>query len=318
MRKNKLGNTDLYIAPVVFGGNVFGWTLDEKRSFELLDAFTDAGFNTIDTADQYSHWVDGNTGGESETIIGNWLKRSGKREQVIIATKVGGVSGWNPKPNTSREHIIKSIDQSLLRLQTDYVDLYQTHFDNENTPVEETLAAYEELIKAGKVRWIGASNISPQRLKDSLETGKRIGLPLYQSLQPEYNLYQRAKYEQAYEAIAEKHGLGVITYYSLASGFLTGKYRSEADLAQSARGAGVRKFMDERGMKILKALDEVAAAYHSTPAAVALAWVMVRPSVTAPIASATDMKQLDAMIRAAALTLDAASLAALNAASAWE
>jgi aryl-alcohol dehydrogenase-like predicted oxidoreductase len=307
MRKNKLGNTDLHIAPVVFGGNVFGWTLDEKRSFELLDAFTDAGFNTIDTADQYSHWVDGNTGGESETIIGNWLKRSGKREQVIIATKVGGVSGWNPKPNTSREHIIKSIDQSLLRLQTDYVDLYQTHFDNENTPVEETLAAYEELIKAGKVRWIGASNLPPQRLKDSLETGKRIGLPLYQSLQPEYNLYQRAKYEQAYEAIAEKHGLGVITYYSLASGFLTGKYRSEADLAQSARGAGVRKFM-----------DEVAAAYHSTPAAVALAWVMVRPSVTAPIASATDMKQLDAMIRAAALTLDAASLAALNAASAWE
>jgi len=314
MDKRKLGNTDLIVSPLTFGGNVFGWTIDEKKSFEILDAFVEAGFNFIDTADSYSHWVPGNKGGESETIIGNWMEQGKNRQQVIIATKVGSIPG-SDKKCLSRDYILKSVDNSLKRLKTDYIDLYQSHYDDLDTPIEETLDTYDGLIKAGKVRWIGASNFSPKRLLASLETAQKLSLPKYQTLQPEYNLYKREKYETDYEQIALDHHLGVINYYALASGFLSGKYRSEADLGKSQRGAGIKAYLNERGFRILKALDQVAEQYNATPASISLAWLIARPSVTAPIASVTSIDQLQGLKQAATLKLSTEDLSILDEAS---
>jgi aryl-alcohol dehydrogenase-like predicted oxidoreductase len=317
MDKRKLGSTDLLVSPITFGGNVFGWTLDEAKSFEILDGFFEADFNFVDTADSYSHWVEGNKGGESEMIIGKWMKSRNNRSKVILTTKVGSDMGGGGKKDLSKNHIIESIDGSLKRLQTDYVDLYQSHYDDPATPIEETLEAYDQLIRAGKVRWIGASNFSADRLKESLATSKRLSLPKYQSFQPEYNLYKREGFEKDLEQICADNHLGVISYYSLASGFLTGKYRSEADLGKSKRGAGVKSFMNERGFKILKALDEVSEQYNSSPASVALAWLIARPTVTAPIASVTSLSQLEELTKAAALKLDVEDISILDTASAW-
>ena len=317
MKKRILGNTDLQIAPVVFGGNVFGWTIDEARSFEVLDHFIGNGFNLIDTANQYSYWAPGNRGGESETIIGNWLKKTGKRNEVLLATKVGGAMSGQPKPNTAKKYILEQVEYSLQRLQVEVIDLYQTHFDDESVPVQETLEAYDLLIKQGKVRWIGASNLSPQRLEASLSVSADKGLPSYQTLQPEYNLYARKHYEEQYEPIAIAHHLGVITYYSLASGFLTGKYRTEADLGKSVRGGGIQKLFDERGKKILAALDQVSGELHATPAAVALAWLLSRPSITAPIVSATSIEQMKSMTEAVRLELSPEAVQQLNDAGAY-
>jgi len=318
MDKRKLGNTDLLVSPVTFGGNVFGWTLDEKKSFEVLDGFIAAGFNFIDTADVYSRWVPENKGGESETIIGNWMKARNNRNQIILATKVGSNMELNGKKCLSKKYILEAVDASLLRLKTDYIDLYQSHYDDLETPVEETLEAYDQLIRAGKVRWIGASNFSAERFKESLETSERLSLPKYQSFQPEYNLYQREGFEKELEQICLDHQVGVINYYSLASGFLTGKYRSEADLSKSQRGSAVKEFMNPRGFRILKALDEVSEQYNSSLASVALAWLMARPSVTSPIASVTSLAQLKNLTKAAALRLDVEVISILDAASAWE
>ncbi len=316
MQKRKLGDSSLEVAPLTLGGNVFGWTIGEKRSFEILDAFVAAGFNLIDTADVYSRWVTGHAGGESETIIGNWMKHRGNRKQVVVATKAGGDMGLGKK-DISKKHILKAAEESLRRLQTDHIDLYQTHWDDNETPVEETLSAYQQLIKEGKVRYIGASNLSPQRLLASLEASKKDGLPKYQSFQPEYNLYAREKFEKELEKICVDSNLGVINYYSLAAGFLTGKYRSEADISKSARGEGNKKYLNERGFKILKALDEVAAKHNTTQASVAIAWLIARPSVTAPIASATSLSQLDSLVKATQLHLDMESIRLLDTASAW-
>lgn len=317
MNKRQLGNSDLQVYPIAFGGNVFGWTTDEARSFEILDGFIDADFNLIDTADVYSAWAPGNKGGESETIIGNWMQRRKNREKVIIATKVG--SGMGPgKKGLSKKYIIQAAEDSLKRLQTDYIDLYQSHYDDLDTPVQETLEAYDELIRSGKVRWIGASNMSPERLVQSLELAKKLNLPKYQTLQPEYNLYQREGYENNYEQIVLDNELGVISYYSLASGFLTGKYRSEEDLDKSQRGGAVKGFMNERGSRILKALDEVSEQYSANQASVALAWLIARPSVTAPIASVTSLGQLNDLVRAAELKLNTEDIAILDDASAWK
>ena len=315
MKKRRLGN--LEVAPLAFGGNVFGWTIDEPTSFELLDAFTAAGFNLVDTADAYSAWASGNTGGESETIIGNWLARGDhRREDVIIATKVG----WEMRgeKGLKKSYILRSADESLRRLRTDYIDLYQSHKDDPETPQEETLEAYAELIRQGKVRVIGASNFSAERLRESLRISQERGLPRYESLQPLYNLYDREAFEAELEPLCVAENIGVINYYSLASGFLSGKYRSEADLGKSARGGGIgKKYLNERGLRILAALDEVSAQLNSTPARVALAWLIQRPSVTAPIASATSLEQLNDLIEATRLELDEASLRLLDEASAW-
>ncbi|HEX9981431.1 MAG TPA: aldo/keto reductase [Flavobacterium sp.] len=316
MEKRQLGTTNLEIYPVVFGGNVFGWTIDEKQSFKLLDAFHGAGFNCIDTADVYSRWASGNSGGESETIIGNWMKQKKNRSEMIIATKVGSDMG-NGKKGLSKKYILNAVDDSLKRLQTDYIDLYQTHFDDESTPVEETLSAYDEIIRAGKIRFIGASNMSPERLKESLHVSAEKGLPAYETLQPHYNLYSRGTFEEGLEPICLGHGLGVITYYSLESGFLTGKYRSGNDLDKSPRGGGMSKYFNDRGMKILEALDKTAAEYNTTPAAVALAWLINRPSVTAPIVSATKIEQVDSIIMAPKLDLNADAIRFLNASSTY-
>ena len=316
MEKRTLGNTDLEIYPVVFGGNVFGWTIDEKKSFEMLDAFTGAGFNCIDTADSYSRWATGNSGGESETIIGKWMKKNANRANTIIATKVGSDMG-NGKKGLKKKYIISAAEDSLKRLQTDYIDLYQTHFDDESTPVEETLEAYAQLKQDGKIRWIGASNMSPERLKESLAFSNENSLPAYQTLQPHYNLYEREKFENGYEPLCLGHNLGVIPYYSLQSGFLTGKYRSKSDFDKSPRGGSMEKYLDERGLQILEALDEVSAEKHTTPATVALAWLIHRPSVTAPIVSATSIDQLKSLIEAPKLDLDANLIRHLTAASAW-
>ena len=316
MIKRQLGKTDLNVSPLTLGGNVFGWTIDEKKSFEILDGFIAAGFNFIDTADVYSRWVPGNKGGESETIIGNWIKERGNRDKVIIATKVGADMGQG-KTDLSKDYILKAVDNSLRRLQTDYIDLYQTHWDDANTPVEETLEAYSELVKAGKVKWIGASNLSPARLTESLEASKKFGYPSYQTFQPEYNLYAREGFEKEMEKLCLANNLSVINYYSLASGFLTGKYRSEADLGKSPRGGGLKDYLSERGFAILKALDEVSARYNTTPASVSIAWLIARESVTAPIASATSLEQLAALTKAAELTLDNEAISLLNAASAY-
>lgn len=315
MKTRTLGNSGLEVGPLAFGGNVFGWTIDESTSFRLLDAFVAAGFNLIDTADVYSKWVPGNQGGESETIIGRWLKRSGKRGQVVLATKVGMEMGPEKK-GLSRPYILRAVEDSLRRLQTDRIDLYQAHQDDPETALEETLGAFGDLIRQGKVRAIGASNYSAERLAEALRVSKEGGLPSYQCLQPQYNLVERAGFEEGLAPLCREAGLGVIPYYSLASGFLTGKYRSDADLAKSARGQKVKSYLNERGFRILKALDEVAGRYSSTPARVAIAWLLARPGVTAPIASATSVEQLDELIDATRLELDGPAVELLNQASA--
>lgn len=299
----------------MLGGNVFGWTLNEAASFRVLDAYVDAGLNFIDTADIYSTWVPGHAGGESETIIGNWLKKSGKRSKIVLATKVGMPMG-NGKKGLKKAYILEAVEDSLRRLQTDTIDLYQSHEDDPATPLEETLSAFAQLIKEGKVRAIGASNYSAERLAEALRVSAQSGLPRYESLQPKYNLCERSEYESALEPLAHKEGLGVIPYYGLASGFLTGKYRSEADLSKSVRGAGVKKYLNPKGFAILAALDEVVKKFHATPGKVALAWLMARPGITAPIASATSVEQVKDLADAVHLQLDAASIAALDKASA--
>lgn len=317
LEKRQLGKTDLQIAPLVFGGNVFGWTVDEATSFTLLDRFIGAGLNAIDTADMYSTWVPGNQGGESETIIGQWFKAdASRREQVVLITKVGAPLGPD-RSGLSAKRIISAAEDSLRRLQTDHIDLYLSHYPDELTPVEETLRAYETLIQQGKVRAIGASNHSAQQLREALKTAGDAGLPRYDVLQPEYNLYDRASYEDELRDVAMTEQLGVITYYSLASGFLTGKYRSKDDLSKSVRGGGIEKYLDARGLRILDAVDTVAKAHSAQPAEVALAWLMTRASVTAPIASATSVDQLDSLIRATRLALTTADLALLENASAF-
>lgn len=315
MEKRNLGNSGLAVAPLAFGGNVFGWTADEKTSFRLLDEFVAAGFNLIDTADVYSRWIPGHQGGESETIIGKWAKQTGKRDKVIIATKIGMEMGPDKK-GLSRAYILQGIEDSLRRLQTDYIDLYQSHQDDEATPLEETLATYAGLIKQGKIRAIGASNYSAGRLSEALQVSKQLGLPRYESLQPLYNLYERADYESQLERVCQDNGLGVISYFSLASGFLSGKYRSESDLGKSPRGQMVKKYLDDRGQRILKALDQVAKEHQSTPAKVSLAWLIARPGITAPIASATNEDQLRDLVGATQLKLDSAGIEKLNQASA--
>lgn len=315
MQKRRLGNTDLEIAPIAFGGNVFGWTIDQDKSFEIIDGFIGAGFNLIDTANNYSYWVKGNDGGESERIIGNWLKKRRIRDKVIIATKVGGRNKTMDVANSTKKHIMQEVDNSLMRLQTDYIDLYQTHYDDGITPIEETLSAYQDLIKEGKIRWIGASNISPERLVQSLDIAEKYNLPKYQTLQPEYNLYERENYETQYEAIVLERGLGVMNYYSLASGFLTGKYRKTDDLGQSQRGKDVQKYLDERGLRVLEALDEISFEYKTTAAVVALAWLLHRSSISAPIVSATNLSQLEAIKHAPLLNLSSSALMRLTEAS---
>jgi len=312
MQQRELGRSGILTAPLVFGGNVFGWTTDEPTSFRLLDAFVDAGFNMIDTADVYSHWAPGNHGGESETVIGNWLQRSGKRNQVVIATKVGKDMG-DGKKGLSARYIRAAMEDSLRRLRTDHIDLYQSHEDDPATPLSKTLGTYADLVKEGKVRAIGASNYSGERLAEALEISLQNAWPRYETLQPLYNLYNREPFEKELEPVCLGENIGVITYSSLASGFLTGKYRSADDLNKSVRGSGMGKFMNERGFRILNALDQVAAQLNTTPAAVSLAWLMARPSVTAPIASATNIAQLELLMSAATLRLDEAAMALLDA-----
>jgi aryl-alcohol dehydrogenase-like predicted oxidoreductase len=314
MIKRKLGNSGLQVSPLAFGGNVFGWTVDEARSFQLLDAFVDSGFNLLDTADVYSKWAPGNKGGESETIVGKWLKQGGKRESVILATKVGMEMGPEKK-GLSRGYIFRAVEDSLARLQTDYIDLYQAHADDPQTPLEETLEAFTELVRQGKIGVIGASNYTAERLSEALAVSNEHGFARYESLQPLYNLYDRADYEAKLEPLCQQKGLGVIPYFSLASGFLTGKYRAQEDLSKSARGQMVKKYLNERGLRIVSALDQVAKQYHSTPAKVSLAWLIARPSITAPIASATNLEQLKDLIEATQLDLDNSSLELLNQAS---
>jgi aryl-alcohol dehydrogenase-like predicted oxidoreductase len=315
MNKRQLGRSELHVAPLAFGGNVFGWSADEATSFALLDAFVGAGFDLVDTADTYSRWAPGHSGGESETVIGRWLNKSGKRNSVVIATKVGMDMG-NDNKGLSKQHIARSIDASLKRLQTDHVDLYQSHTDDAETSFEETLEAYARLIEAGKVRVIGASNHTAERLAAALDISERDGLPRYESLQPNYNLVARGLFEKDLEPLCVKRGLGVINYFGLASGFLSGKYRSEADLGKStARGDSVKKYLNPQGLAVLAALDDVAKRYATTPASVALAWLIARPSITAPIASATSVAQLNDLLAAATLELDREAIEALDAAS---
>ncbi|WP_426474375.1 aldo/keto reductase [Chryseobacterium balustinum] len=310
MEKIKIKNTDLLIAPVNFGGNVFGWTLDEKRSFDILDQFTAGGFNFIDTADTYSWWVNGK-GGQSEEIIGKWMKERNNRNDVVLATKVGSETKEHGF-DISKKHILKSVDESLTRLQTDHIDLYYTHFDDNKTPVEETLEAYDEVIKAGKVKYIAASNLSPERLKESFEVAEKNNLPKYVALQPHYNLLEREKFESQYADLVKEYDLSVFTYWSLAAGFLTGKYRNEDDLKKSARGEGVRKYLDEKGLNVLKALDEISARLETTQASVALAWLLANPLVTAPIVSATSESQLKTLFAAPELKLSSEDVELLN------
>ncbi|MDP1649729.1 MAG: aldo/keto reductase [Rubrivivax sp.] len=318
MQFRPLGRSGLATAPLAFGGNVFGWTADAATSFRLLDAFVDSGFNLIDTADVYSRWVPGHGGGESETIIGQWLKATGKRHRVLIATKVGKPMGDEGSGRTglSRRWIRQAVEDSLRRLQTDHIDLYQSHDDDAATPLEETLATYAELIREGKVRAIGASNFSAPRLAEALATSERLGLPRYETLQPLFNLADRAPFEAELQPLCVAQEIGVINFYGLARGFLSGKYRNEADLAQSPRGAGVKDYLNERGLRILAALDEVAAAHAATPAQVALAWQIAQPGITAPIVSATSVAQWQELAGAAALRPTPAQMQQLTLASA--
>src|SRR5581483_6357164 len=315
MNLRQVGRSDIHIAPLVLGGNVLGWKVDEKTSFAILDAFVDAGFNAIDTADSYSRWVPGHKGGESETVIGSWLKRSGKRGKVVIATKVGNDMGEGKC--LRKDYILRAAEACLKRLQIERIDLLQTHFDDEVTPVEETMGAYAQLIAKGKVRTVGASNMSPARLKASLAASKAAGIPRYETLQPNYNLADRQQFETDYAPICKAEGLGVIPYYSLAGGFLTGKYRSAAEAAKNpARGGKVKNYFNARGERVLKALDAVAARHSATPAQIALAWLIAQPLVTAPIASATSLAQLADIVNAPGISLSADDLKALNSASA--
>ncbi len=316
MELRALGRSGLQVSPLAFGGNVFGWTVDEATSFRLLDAWLDAGFNFVDTADVYSSWVPGHSGGESETIIGKWLRTSRKRNRVVLATKVGKPMGEGRK-GLSPKYIREAVDASLKRLRCEHIDLYQSHDDDPDTPFEESLAAFAELIRAGKVRAIGASNHSAARLAEALDTSERLGLPRYETLQPLYNLYDRAPFEAELEPLCLARGLGVINFFALAMGFLTGKYRSEADAAKSPRGQrAVATYLNARGRRILAALDEVASQHGATPGQVALAWQIARPSITAPIASATSVQQLTELVAAAQLRLDPEAIAQLDAASA--
>ena len=307
-----LGRSPLQVTPLCFGGNVFGWTVDERTSFSLLDAWLDAGFNFIDTADVYSRWAPGHSGGESETVIGKWLKQSGKRDQVVIATKVGMDMG-DGKVGLKPAYIRQAVEDSLRRLQVDCIDLYQSHQDDEATPVEDTLAAYADMIQAGKVRAIGASNFTAARLAQALAASRTQGLPRYETLQPLYNLYDRTGFEAELQPLCVQEGVSVISFYALAAGFLTGKYRTAADAAKSARGKGTTaKYLNPRGLAILAALDSVAARVGATPGQVAVAWLLTRPGVTAPIASATSLAQLAELVAATRLVLDAEALADLD------
>ncbi|SDB29384.1 aldo/keto reductase [Belnapia rosea] len=315
MEQRSLGRSGIKVPPLMFGGNVFGWTIDKAQSHRLLDRLVEVGLNAIDTADVYSAWAPGHQGGESETIIGEWLKASGKRSQVVIATKVGMKMGSGDQ-GLSRDWIMREVDASLRRLQTDVIDLYQAHKDDETVPLEETLGAFADLVQAGKVRAIGASNYTAPRLKLALETSAKLGLPRYETLQPLYNLMDRKVFEEALGPLCQAEGIGVINYYALAAGFLSGKYRSEADYGKSKRGANMGKYLTSRGLRVLDALDAVAGETASTPAQVAIAWLLAKPVVTAPIASATSLDQLEELVKAASLSLSPAQVAALDAASA--
>ena len=315
MKRHKFGRTGFQIAPLAFGGNVFGWTADEPTSFKLLDAFVEAGGNLIDTANSYSRWVPGHQGGESETVIGRWIARRGRHDDVVIATKVGADMGQGGRC-LRRDYILQAADESLRRLQVEAIDLYQSHWDDEKTPFDETLDAYARLIRQGKVKAIGASNLTGARLAEALDVSAREGLPRYDTLQPPYNLYDRETFEGDLRDLCLREDIGVITYFSLAAGFLTGKYRTEADYAKSPRGAGMKKFLNERGLRILDALDDVAARLHSAPASVALAWLMAQPGVDAAIASATSLAQFEALIAATRLSLDEVDMRQLEEASA--
>lgn len=315
MEKRELGKSGLKVAPLTFGGNIFGWTVDEPMSFALLDAFVDAGFDFVDTADVYSRWKPGNHGGESETILGRWFQTGNKREKIILATKVGMEMGPEQK-GLAKKYIIKAVEDSLRRLQTDHIDLYQSHRDDPNTPLQETLEAYEQLIRAGKVRAIGASNYSGARLQEALSVSEKNKWPRYETLQPLYNLYDRAEFEKDMQPVCVENKISVIGYYSLASGFLTGKYRSVEDVGKSARGAGIQqKYMNERGFRILQALDQVADKHGSKPGSIALAWLLTRPAVAAPIASATNLDQLRDLTRAVHVKLDQKDVELLDQAS---
>jgi len=314
MEKRQLGQSSLHVYPITFGGNVFGWTADEAMSFKLLDAFTGAGFNFIDSADVYSRWHPGNKGGESEEIIGNWLKARGGRDKVIIATKLG-IEMAPGKKGLSKAYMVQAVEDSLRRLKTDYIDLYQSHRDDPETPIEETLSAYADLVKAGKVREIGASNFSAARLAESLKISTDKGLPRYQSLQPQYSLVERGEFEGPIEDVCLKEKIGVIGFYSLASGFLTGKYRSQADTVGRARGSRVEKYLNDYGFGVIAALDDVAKRHNAKPVQIAMAWLMARPSVTAPIASATNLEQLAELMKSADITLTATDIAQIDTAS---
>ena len=312
MQKRVLGGSGISIAPLVLGGNVFGWTADETRSFELLDRLLERGFNAIDTADVYSAWGPGLSGGESETVIGNWLARRGRRDDVVLMTKVGM---WEPRKGLSAANIQAAVEDSLRRLRTDYLDVYFAHIDDQDVPLEETLGAFAELIQAGKVRAIGASNYSADRLREALAVSQKQGLPRYELMQPLYNLYDRADFESELAALAAEHGLGVVSYFSLASGFLTGKYKTVEDLEGSARADFLKKYFDERGQKLLNELLAVSEELSVKPAQVALAWLLTRPGLTAPIASATRLSQLDEVLDAVNVSLPDTALSRLEAAS---
>lgn len=315
MENRKLGTTDLMVSPIVFGGNVFGWTADEKTSFELLNKFTGEGFNCIDTADVYSRWASG-VGGESETIIGKWMKQKGNRQNIIVATK-GGMDMGQGKTDVTKKYLIKACEDSLKRLQTDHIDLYQTHKDDESVPVEEALEAYAQLIKEGKVRYIGASNFTPKRLITAIEASEKNGLPRYAALQPLYNLCDREVFEKELEPLCLKYNIAVINYYALAAGFLTGKYRSSNDLSLSVRGGKAGSYLNTKGLQILDALDAIGRQHSVAPASIALAWLLNRPSITAPIASATSLKQLDVILKSVDIKLSPQEISSLNEASKW-
>ncbi|ANN78716.1 aldo/keto reductase [Bordetella flabilis] len=317
MQQRQLGRSGLSVPPLAFGGNVFGWTVGETDAYSLLDAMVDAGLNFIDTADVYSRWAPGNRGGESEVIIGRWLARSGKRDKVVLATKVGMEMGPGAR-GLAPAYIARAVEDSLARLQTDYIDLYQSHRDDADTPLADTLAAYGKLRDQGKIRAIGASNYTPARLSEALIISERNGLPRYESIQPEYNLYAREPYESGLQAVVTAQGLGTINYYALASGFLSGKYRSAADAAKSVRGKKiVDTYLNERGLRILAALDEAAETTGASHTQVALAWTMAQPGITAPIASATSLEQLDDLVKAAYLSLPPDVMRKLDEASTW-
>ena len=312
MDKRPLGNTGIHVAPLALGGNVFGWTADEKASFDVLDAFVAGGFDLIDTANSYSRWVTGHQGGESESVIGRWIAKRGRHDDVVIATKVGSDMGLGRKC-LRRVHIVEQAEASLERLQVARIDLYQSHWDDPDTPLDETLEAYDRLIDQGKVRAIGASNLDARRLAESLAVSRENGLPRYETLQPHYNLLVRDEFDGPLQALCVRDGLGVIPYFSLAAGFLTGKYRTEADFAKSARGPGMKKYLNAHGAAVLAALDTVAVRQGATPAQVALAWLMAQPGITAPIASATSVAQLGELMGAARLRLDPDALRILDA-----